>query len=100
MQKLFILVGRLLGVMGVTNSDGVQCGFPTLFRIRKGKKKKSHHTSTISHPPEQEDMVLVGFFYLLSPGVMMREVWPATLIIEGCVCVCVCGGSNSLSELC
>lgn len=55
--------------------------------------KKSHHTSTISHPPEQRDMVLVGFFYLLSPGVMMREVWPATLIMEGCayVCVCVCG---------
>lgn len=86
--------GQVVGVVGVTNSDGVQCGFPTL---RKMKKKKSHHTSTISDPPEQGDMVVVGFFYLLSPGVMMREVWPATLIIEACVCVC---GGNSRPELC
>lgn len=69
---------------GVTNSDGVQYGQNEI-------KKKTHPTSTISHPPEQGDMVLVEFFYLLSPGVMMREVWPATVITEGCLCVCGCG---------
>lgn len=47
--------------------------------------------------------MLVEFFYLLSPGVMMREVWPATVITGGCLCVCVGAGytvGNSLSELC
>lgn len=54
---------------------------------------------TILHPfAEQRDMILVGFF--LSPISRGNDEgrWPAKLIIEGCVCVCVVN-ADRLSHL-